>query len=75
MNENTVVDLVSWDTQITASISNDDLVSNGFPLSTGVELLIQMAIRPESSDSDLSTNHRIAETSEKTVTQDQFAVC
>lgn len=47
VNKDTTVDFISFKTKIAAIVARNDLISDSFPLSGPVKLLIQITIEPE----------------------------
>lgn len=61
MNDDTVVNLIPINTQVTTIVTGDDVVTNLSPLSRRVELLVDPTIETESRFTNLSSERQILE--------------
>lgn len=61
MNENATVDLVSFDTQITALIPNDHSITNQLPFMRVVKQLIDVSVESEGRYTDTLSELEILE--------------
>lgn len=54
MNQNSAMNIVSRYTKVTTLVPEDSYVSGSLPLTARVEGLVEMTIKPESSDTNLA---------------------